>query len=107
MSESGGDIISVHGGDFVGIRNLRDEDSFSEWITECCTTGAKASAYSSALFKSWSKWAERAGEIVGSNKALSKKLEKRGFVKGGTNAGALLRGIAVIPEPEAPYWEPA
>jgi putative DNA primase/helicase len=85
---------------------LHDEDSVAEWISECCTTKANDTAYSSVLFKSWSRWAERAGEFVGSNKALSKKLEKRHFVKSDTKAGAQFRGIAVIPEPEAPSWEP-
>jgi putative DNA primase/helicase len=85
---------------------LRDEDSVAEWISECCTTGTKDTAFSSALFNSWSKWAERAGEFVGSNKALSKKLEKRGFVKEDTRVGARFRGLAVVPEQEPPSWEP-
>jgi hypothetical protein len=86
--------------------DLRAEDSIAEWISDRCTTGAQDSEANSALFKNWQGWAAPAGEFVGSNKWLSKKLEDRGFVKRETNAGNCFQGIAIIPEPDPLPCEP-
>ncbi len=88
---------------------LRDEDSVAEWIGECCTQGPNVSAGSSELFASWSAWATRAGEPVGSHKRLSEVLQKRGFAKGrGGGAGrTVFRGIALRTQPGAAGMPPA
>jgi phage/plasmid-associated DNA primase len=85
---------------------LSSEDSIAEWISDRCTTNANDSAPSSALFKNWEAWANAAGEHVGSNKWFSSKLEDRGFVKVPTNTGKRFFGIAPVPPPTPPPWEP-
>ena len=58
---------------------LNEEDLLGSWIEECCHLSPDAFAASSSLFAHWSRWAERAGERVGSQKAFSQALQQRGF----------------------------
>jgi putative DNA primase/helicase len=82
------------------------EDAIALWIAECCTMRPNDTALSSALFKSWSAWANRTGEFVGSQKRFSQALEDRGFQKKHGRTGAQFLGIAVTPDPaSAPCWE--
>jgi putative DNA primase/helicase len=84
---------------------LAAEDTVAEWLAECCTTRPNDTASSSALFKSWSKWATAAGEFTGSQKRFSQLLEGRGFVKSHERTGAQFQGIALIPVPDlVPSW---
>ena len=53
------------------------EDVLGRWIDERCNMGIKEKASSNALFTSWSEWAEKAGEYVGSQKNFSQSLEAR------------------------------
>lgn len=58
---------------------LDAEDAFSLWIEECATEDPNAFESSKALYNSWRRWAEQAGEFVGSKKRLSRELQKRGY----------------------------
>ena len=85
---------------------LAAEDAIALWLAEACTTRPNDSALSSALFKSWSRWATAAGEFIGSQKRFSQALEDRGFIKQRLGPGMQFNGVAVIPEPApTPYWE--
>jgi putative DNA primase/helicase len=55
---------------------LEAEDSLAAWIDECCVRDANAW---SSLFASWTEWAVKAGEHVGSQKRFSERLEARGI----------------------------
>ena len=58
---------------------LEAEDAFAAWIDDCYVRDPQAWTASAALFTSWSEWAEKAGEHVGTQKSLSQVLEARGF----------------------------
>jgi putative DNA primase/helicase len=58
---------------------LESEDAMGLWLLERCVVGRSHEASSSALFKSWSIWAELAKEPVGSQKRFSQALISRGF----------------------------
>jgi putative DNA primase/helicase len=83
---------------------LAAEDTLATWMSECCTTNPNDTAGAGALFASWSAWAERAGEYIGSQKVFSQGLQDRGFAKSHGRAGTMFRGIGIIPaEPPASY----
>ena len=58
---------------------LEAEDAFAAWIDDCYVRDPQAWTASAALFTSWSEWAEKAGEHVGTQKSLSQVLEALGF----------------------------
>jgi putative DNA primase/helicase len=84
---------------------LTAEDSLSAWLDEACVREPSAWEPSTALFSSWSHWANSAGEHPGSAKRFSQAPESRGFAhsrkrRGG---GAPIRGfcgLRPILEPE-------
>ncbi|HEY1856395.1 phage/plasmid primase, P4 family [Acidocella sp.] len=55
------------------------EDAFGQWFAECCVETKSVVTASSTLFKSWTTWAEQAGEHAGSQKRFSQSLIARGF----------------------------
>ena len=59
---------------------LEAEDAVAAWIDECCERDPNAWESTAALFSSWSAWAIKAGEYVGSQKRLSDRLEPRGVM---------------------------
>ena len=58
---------------------LESEDAIAAWIEDCATRDASSFAKSANLFASWSEWAGKSGEYVGSQKRFSQNLEARGF----------------------------
>jgi putative DNA primase/helicase len=58
---------------------LDSEDAVSLWIEESTTPDVNAWEASGALFASWKRWAEAAGEYVGSQKRFSATLQERRF----------------------------
>jgi putative DNA primase/helicase len=58
---------------------LSAEDTIAAWIDDKCERSVAAWESSSALFASWSAWANAAGENSGSNKRFAQALETRGF----------------------------
>ena len=87
-----------------------EEDLISAWISECCAVDKIYSELSSKLYQSWKKWAEGAGEHPGTNKALTKTLDERGFRHKHERDGAMFYGIALKPpemsdeEAKARWW---
>lgn len=78
------------------------EDATSLWIADCCLQNGDELC--GVLFRSWSEWAIRSGEKVGSMKAFSRTMEKHGFSAGKrTGAGIPLKGIRLLPPPPSYY----
>jgi putative DNA primase/helicase len=71
---------------------LEGEDVIATWIDERCTLDPQAFETKAALFKSWSDWATKSGEPVGSQKNLTQNLAGRGFredrLPGGASTGS-------------------
>jgi putative DNA primase/helicase len=63
----------------AGAEYFEDEDVVGQWIAERCESGDGLFATSTALFKDWSAYAESAGHIAGSQRALGAELAARGF----------------------------
>jgi len=87
---------------------LDSEDAMSLWIEESTTPDVNAWEASGALFASWKRWAEAAGEYVGSQKRFSATLQERGFTPK-REPGTGLRGylglrLKAVEEPQR--WEP-
>ena len=78
---------------------FEEQDSLQEWLGECCDVGAAYRELPGLLFESWQKWAEKAGEFVGTKKALGQKLEQAGFAKARANGIAWRSGLRVKPGP--------
>jgi putative DNA primase/helicase len=55
------------------------EDAFGLWLSECCVISKNEASTSANLFGSWSEWAAKCGEAVGSQKRFSQTLLSRGF----------------------------
>ena len=58
---------------------LEAEDAIAAWIEECGDRDTTAWEKASNLFASWSAWATKAGEYVGSQKRFAQLLEPRGL----------------------------
>ena len=58
---------------------LEAEDATNTWIDECCERDPDAFTSSAMLFASWTAWATRSGEQVGSLKAFAQTMESRGY----------------------------
>ena len=85
-----------------------DQDLVGQWIIEECDAepgNRWKSATSAALFASYSAYANRAGEKVGSRKSFADELERRGFEnRRGTGGVKEFRGIRLKPGSEcSPY----
>jgi putative DNA primase/helicase len=58
---------------------LESEDAFEQWMDDCCILKADSWTAVGALFGSWRRWADNAGEFVGSERRFSQTLTARGF----------------------------
>ena len=58
---------------------IESEDALALWQAECCMEGKNRYSMVADLFASWKRWAESAGEYVGSQKRFSQALRDRGF----------------------------
>jgi putative DNA primase/helicase len=56
---------------------LESEDAIAAWIEECGERDPNAWASASDLFASWTAWATKAGEHIGSQKRFSQLLENK------------------------------
>jgi hypothetical protein len=61
----------------TGYRVLEAEDAMAAWIDEAGERRADIFESSTALYRSWKSWADRAGEHAGSLKKFSQRLEDR------------------------------
>jgi putative DNA primase/helicase len=72
---------------------LESEDAIAAWIEEAGEPDPNAWESSNALFASWSDWADKAGEYVGSRKRFLGLLEARGFEFHRKEHGRGFRGL--------------
>lgn len=55
------------------------QDTFTQWVEECCEQQTSKSDTTAALFASWKGWAERNGELPGNSKTFGEAMQKRGY----------------------------
>jgi putative DNA primase/helicase len=72
---------------------MEAEDAMAAWIEEAGDREPNAWESSNALFSSWSAWATKAGEYVGSQKRFLGLLETRGFQFHRKEHGRGFRGL--------------
>ena len=84
---------------------LEAEDAIAAWIDDKCERDLEAWEQSSALFASWSQWAEKSGEQAGTMKRFAQALESRGFTRHKRNQGQGFYGLRRNAEDSAqPHW---
>jgi putative DNA primase/helicase len=76
---------------------LEAEDAIATWIDECCERDPQAWETRATLFQSWSVWAQKASEPVGSQKRFVQALEDRHFEQRRKHAGRGFAGLRVVP----------
>jgi putative DNA primase/helicase len=86
---------------------LEAEDSLAAWLAECCERDPNAWESNGALFKSWSIWADAAGEPAGSQTRLSERLEAHGFERKRTAGARGFRSIRLLPAAPSDHASPA
>jgi putative DNA primase/helicase len=74
---------------------LEAEDAMNAWLDECIDRDAQSWTLSAQLFGSWSAWANRSGEHVGSQKRLSQQLEDKGFTPRRDRLGRGFTGLRI------------
>jgi putative DNA primase/helicase len=77
---------------------LEAEDAITTWIDDCCQHDANAWEKTAALFASWTAWAEKAGEYVGSRKRFAERLEARGIMPVRRRDGRGFIGLRLVLE---------
>jgi putative DNA primase/helicase len=81
---------------------LEAEDGVSAWIEERCRRDPGSFATSAALFTSWSEWAAKHGEYVGTVRKLVSTLESKGFQPMRKNSARGFQGLRISMAQE---WE--
>ena len=74
---------------------LQAEDTLQQWIDDRCDLGPNAWTATASLFADWQKFADSAGEFVGSQKRFTEKLSNRGFQVQRTMTARGFTGIAL------------
>jgi putative DNA primase/helicase len=75
---------------------LQDEDAVSAWIDECCERNPNSFSTSAHLFSSWSGWATKNGEHVGTTKRLVSALESKGLMPYRSRQARGFNGLRVL-----------
>jgi putative DNA primase/helicase len=78
---------------------LASEDTIANWLEDQCEQDRRSTCKRSALFESWKKWTEAAGEYPGKQTEFFSALEDRGFVQfreSGTGQ-RMFRGLCLKP----------
>lgn len=75
---------------------MSEQNDLELWIGECCDTGDNLSSKSSDLYQSFAAWKVRNGEVAGSSKTFSQRLERH-YKKKKLNTGAHFAGLAPKP----------
>ncbi|WP_256366345.1 phage/plasmid primase, P4 family [Methylosinus sp. Ce-a6] len=83
---------------------LEAEDAIAAWIDDKCDRDPKAWEQSSVLFASWSAWAEKSGEIVGTARRFSQVLEARGFAFERRKYGRGFYGLRLLQSDSGGSW---
>jgi putative DNA primase/helicase len=83
-----------------------DQDSFSQWIDECCESdpgNPHKNSTAKELYGSWSEYAQAAGESPGSQKEFADTLlmSGRGIIAKRKTKGVVYLGIRLLPPSES------
>jgi putative DNA primase/helicase len=78
---------------------LEAEDAVAAWLDECCQRDRNAWERTSALFASWSTWADKTGEYIGSQPRFVERLESRGITPLRRRDGRGFTGIRLLAVP--------
>jgi putative DNA primase/helicase len=76
---------------------LEAEDALAAWVEECCSVDAQEWTNTTTLFGSWSEWAAKAGEFVGTQRRFAQALEAHGYQSMRKMTGRGFNGIAIKP----------
>ena len=75
------------------------EDSFANWIDDCCDAIPGFVTPSTVLFVSWKAWAEKAGQTVGNSSQFREEMERLGVVHKHGRNGNYYRGLSIRQDP--------
>ena len=79
---------------------MQSEDSFAEWIEECCELNLNAAGNIGDLYKSYKAWTERVNEFTPSAKRFGQTLESRGYSSKKIMGYRRFYGIGLRQKPE-------
>lgn len=83
---------------------FEDQDSFGEWLKECCVKYDGFTTKGNTLFASWKEYAEKCGIYPGNAKSFAGEMQKRGFERDRDSKGARgFKGITLKPEENQGY----
>lgn len=85
---------------------LATQDSLQAWIDDCCEVGANKWDTAALLFGSWKRWAEAAGEYVGSQRVFADRLDAAGFQRERSKTARGYAGLAVRHTDDGANGEP-
>lgn len=74
---------------------LTTQDSLQAWIDDCCDVGPNKWDTAALLFGSWKRWADAAGEYVGSQRVFADRLDAAGFQRERSRTARGYVGLAV------------
>lgn len=72
-----------------------DQDTFGQWMTDCCNLGPREWEQPTPLFKSWSAYAKAAGEEAGTAVSFSGRLKKQNLKRGKVAQIRAYKGISL------------
>ena len=75
------------------------EDSYANWIADCCEKITGFVTPSNILFSSWKAWAEKGGQHVGNNSQFREEMQRLGIVWKRGKTGNYYRGLRVRQDP--------
>jgi putative DNA primase/helicase len=75
---------------------LEAEDTFQLWLTDCTAKDPNSWECTEDLFASWSDWAKKAGEPIGTQKQFVQTLVAAGFVYARTRAKRGFKGLRLL-----------
>jgi putative DNA primase/helicase len=87
-------------------RYLDGADAFKRWLDECCRLDPNEKAPKAAAFGSWRRWADAAGEYIGTARRLADRLAGLpGVDEARDGRTRYWIGVGLLPEPTPPPGE--
>lgn len=77
---------------------MAEEDWMANFLEEKCNVGEKERCSGGALYETYRRWCEENKEYTRRNRDFCAELERRGFVRKRTNAGAVWSGLSLLDE---------
>jgi putative DNA primase/helicase len=88
---------------------LEAEDAIAAWLDDCCSRDAQSWEPTCSLFASWTAWATRTGEHVGTLRRFAQALENRGIAPHRRTSNRGFLGLRLNPttDSQSRHWEAA